>query len=262
MAARLAPVPDLDEELDRLFGLPLQSYTSARNDLARRLRAAGQTEAAEATAKLPKPSGSAWAVNQLSRQRRGELEALVALGRGLADAQLRAVGGDDAADFVQLRSDHAHAVRSLSAAAIDVLERAGSRPSDAVKRRIGETLRALSLDPTDPNPLLEGRLTEDSQATGFSLLERFELPAKGVRRQGKRAAPARERRAELREQLRAARAAAREAAAQAASAGREAAASRRTAERLEQAAIKAAAEAEQSAAAVEALERQLREAKA
>jgi hypothetical protein len=261
MAARLAPVPDLDEELDRLFGLPLSSYTSARNDLARRLQAAGQTEAAEATAKLPKPSGSAWAVNQLSRQRRGELEALVALGRGLANAQLRAVGGDDAADFVQLRSEHADAVRSLSAAAIDVLEQTGSRPGDAVKRRIGETLRALSLDPTDPNPLLEGRLTEDSQATGFSLLERFELPAQSVRRQGKRA-PARERRAELRERLRAARAAARDAAAQAASAGREAAASRRTAERLEQAAIEAAAEAEQSAAAVEALERQLREAEA
>jgi hypothetical protein len=259
MAARLAPVPDLEEELDGLFGLPLSSYTSARNDLARRLRAAGRTEAAEATAALPKPSGSAWAVNQLSRQRRRELEELVALGRRLADAQLRAVAGDDAADFAKLRSEHADAVRSLSAAAIESLEQAGSRPGDAVRRRIGETLRALSLDPTDLNPLLEGRLTVDSQAPGFSLLERFELPARGGRRQRKRAS-AGERRAELREQLRAARAAAREAASRATSAGREAAASRRTAERLEQAATEATAEAERSAAAVEALERELREA--
>jgi hypothetical protein len=258
MAARLAPVPDLEQELDRLFGLPLSDYTSGRNDLARRLRAAGQTAAAEATAKLPKPSVSAWAVNQLSRQRRRELEELVAVGRRLAEAQLRAVGGDDAAGFVQLRSEHADAVRSLAAAATDLLEQAGSRPGDAVRRRIGETLRGLSLDPTDPNPLLAGRLTVDSQPAGFSLLERFELPARGVRRQGKRA-PARERRAELREQLRAARAAAREAASRAASAGREAAASRRTTERLEQAATEAATEAERSAAAVEALERELRE---
>jgi hypothetical protein len=259
MTARLAPVPDLEQELDRLFGLPLSDYTSARNDLARRLRAAGQTGAAEATAKLPKPSGSAWAVNQLSRQRRRELEELVALGRRLADAQLRAVGGDDAGDFAQLRSEHADAVRSLSGSAIDVLQQTGSRPGDAVRRRIGETLRALSLDPTDPNPLLEGRLTVDSEATGFSLLEQFELPARGAHRRGKRP-PARQRRAELREQLRAARASAREAAARVAGAGREAAAARRTAERLEQAATEAAAEAQRSAAAVEALERELREA--
>jgi hypothetical protein len=258
MAARLASVPDLEQELERLFGLPLSSYTSARNDLARRLRAAGQDAAAEATAKLPKPSASAWAVNQLSRQRRRELEELIALGRQLGDAQLRAVVGDDAGDFARLRSEHADAVRSLSASAIESLEGAGSRPGDAVRRRISETLRALSLDPTEPNPLLEGRLTADSQATGFSLLERFELPAPGGGRERKRA-PARRRRAELREQLRAARAAAREAASRAASAGREAAASRRTAERLEHAATEAAAEAEQSAAAVEAIERELRE---
>jgi hypothetical protein len=262
MAARLAAVPDLEEELDRLFGLPLSSYTSARNDLARRLRAAGRTDAAEATAKLPKPSLSAWAVNQLSRQRRPDLEALVALARRLADAQLRTVGGDDVAEFGQLRSEHAEAVRSLAAAAIDLLEQSGSRPSEAVRRRLLETLRALSLDPSDPNPLLVGRMTSDSQATGFSLLERFELPARGARRRTGRAPAARERRAELREQLRTARAAAREAASAAAAAGREASAARRAAERLERAAADAAADAEQTAAAVEALERELRQTKA
>ena len=43
---RLAVVPDLDTELDDLYGAPLGEFTRRRNDLERRLQAAGQAEAA------------------------------------------------------------------------------------------------------------------------------------------------------------------------------------------------------------------------
>jgi hypothetical protein len=253
--ARLASVPDLDEELDRLYGLPPTAFTAARNDLARRLRAAGRTEAAAETAKRTKPSISAWAVNQLSRQRREDLQALVRLGRRLADAQLRAAAGEGKSEFEKLRSEHADAVRSLSASATEGLREVGGRPGDAVRRRIAETVRALSLDPAEPNPLLEGRLTADSPPTGFSLLERMDVP---TRMQGRaRAAPSGRRSAALREQLRAARTLAKEARGRASAASREAAKARREAERLEALAVGLRAEADQAAARIAALEREL-----
>jgi hypothetical protein len=255
--ARLASVPDLEAELDRLYGLPPSEFTAARNDLARRLRAAGRTEPAAETAKLVKPSISAWAVNQLSRQRRQELEGLVGLGRELAEAQLGAVAGEEGGRFEELSSKHGEAVRELTGAAAALLTDTGARPSDAVRRRIAGTLRALSLDPTEPNPLLEGRLVEDSETTGFSLIERFDVPARSESR-GRAVPRARNRTAELREQLRAARAAVREARSALTAANREAARARREAELKEAAAAAAEAAAGEAAARVDELERELR----
>jgi hypothetical protein len=61
-------VRGLERELDRLFGLPLAELTSEWNELARRLKSAGDREGAEQARALTKPSVAAWAVNQLSRR--------------------------------------------------------------------------------------------------------------------------------------------------------------------------------------------------
>ena len=67
MPRPLASVPDLDRELDELYGLPLEEFTKARNDLAARLRKAHQAEAAEVVHSLKKPSVVAWSANRLAR---------------------------------------------------------------------------------------------------------------------------------------------------------------------------------------------------
>src|SRR6266705_402343 len=98
MTPRLAVVPELDSELDRLYGLPLEEFTAARNELAARLRKAGQTEASERVRSLRKPSVAVWAVNRLARRHPGDLETLVNAGQRLRDAQgaaLRGQGSDD-----------------------------------------------------------------------------------------------------------------------------------------------------------------------
>ena len=41
MTRPLAAVPDLEQELDGLYALPLEEFTKARNDLAARLKQAG-----------------------------------------------------------------------------------------------------------------------------------------------------------------------------------------------------------------------------
>ena len=72
-----------DEEIDALYGLALDEFTSARNDLARDLRKQGDRERADAVAKLPKPSRAAWAVNQLARRHPGEVDDLLRAGEEL-----------------------------------------------------------------------------------------------------------------------------------------------------------------------------------
>ena len=95
--ARLAVVPDVETELEQLFGLPLDQFTAARNELASRLKSAGQTDAAERVRELRKPSVPAWAVNQLARREPEAVGRLVESGERLRKAQAAALAGGDAA---------------------------------------------------------------------------------------------------------------------------------------------------------------------
>jgi hypothetical protein len=257
--AKLAPVPDLEQELDRLYGLPLTEFTAARNDLARRLRAAGQHDGAAEVAALAKPSVSASAVNQLARRRPREVEELARLGGELVDAQLAAASGDDGDRFEQARARHGRAATALATAAADLLAESGGRaPSDAVRRRISDTLRALSLDPERHDELVHGHVSADAEPTGFALAARLGVAAAPGRRAG-RAEPKRARAAELRAELGDARTAAREARRRASEADRDARRAEQEAERAAKRAAPAASEADEAASRVEALEQELRQ---
>src|SRR5215212_2423814 len=89
----LASVPDVDQELDDLYGLPLEEWTQARNDLAGRLRKAHQTAQADAVRGLRKPSVVAWTVNQLARREERRMEALLNAGARLRASQEEALRG-------------------------------------------------------------------------------------------------------------------------------------------------------------------------
>jgi hypothetical protein len=257
--AKLAPVPDLEQELDRLYGLPLSEFTAGRNDLARRLRAAGQSEAAAEVAGLAKPSVSAWAVNQLARRRRHEVEDLARLGGELVEAQLAAASGDDGDRFEQARADHGRAASALASEAADLLAETGGRaPSDAVRRRVSDTLRALSLDPERHDELVQGHVAADAEPTGFALAARLGVPSAPGRR-GRRVQPKRARAAELRAELGEARAAARDARRRASEADRDARRAEQEADRAAKRAATAASEADEAASRVETLEDELRQ---
>ena len=64
----LAAVPDLEQELDGLYALPLEEFTKARNDLAARLNKEHTPVAAYVVRALSKPSVVAAAANRLARE--------------------------------------------------------------------------------------------------------------------------------------------------------------------------------------------------
>ena len=108
---KLTSVPDVDEELDRLYGLPLEEFTAARDDLSKRVRAAGLRDQADEIKALRKPPVSAWAVNQLARastattSRRSHRPA-----SRLAKAQAEALSSGGRERFAAARDEHAAAL--------------------------------------------------------------------------------------------------------------------------------------------------------
>ena len=144
------------DEIDALYGLPLDAFTKARNDLARRLRSEGRRDEAAEVASLQKPSLPAWVVNQLARERRDHVGALLAAAKAIK-------GGADGAD-----EEFRKAADGLVRAARELLEAQGRRASDAVLKEVATTLRATAAEP--PKDLETARLTESRESSGFDAL--------------------------------------------------------------------------------------------
>jgi hypothetical protein len=196
---RLAAVPDVEAELDELYGGPLDAFTATRNDLASRLRAAGQDDAAARVAELRKPSLPVWLVNQLARREPERVTALVEAAATLGAAQTGRAKETSLADAID---DHRKALQSLGDEAAGLVE----RPlTDDVRRRVSATLRSASLDPARRDRLRAGLLTDEGEEQGFDLVASLGVSS---RRRGPGRTPAREeaRRTTLRKQLDAARA--------------------------------------------------------
>jgi hypothetical protein len=142
---------------EALYGMPLASFTAERNRLAAELKQEGDVEASRAVAKLGKPSVSAWVVNRIYREARGELDALLEAGRRMR-----------AGDVTATRDQRAVLSRLHQLSAV-ILERDGHAASPAMLRRVATTLQALSAIGTfDPDP--PGQLVQDRDPPGFDLL--------------------------------------------------------------------------------------------
>ena len=147
-----------DEEIDRLYQLPLDEFTPARNALA---KARGGKDPAVKT--LQKPSVPAWAVNQLYWRERAVYDRLVKAAERLRDAHRKVLAGK-AADLREAESEHREAVRGALDRARAVLGDGGQAATQATMIAIGETLEAL---PSDDPP---GRLTRPLKPLGFEAL--------------------------------------------------------------------------------------------
>ncbi|MET0792984.1 MAG: hypothetical protein ABW061_15795, partial [Polyangiaceae bacterium] len=65
-----------DQATEALYQAPHESFVTKRQELAAELKAAGDKLAAARLSKLPRPSISAWAVNQLWWQARAAFDVL------------------------------------------------------------------------------------------------------------------------------------------------------------------------------------------
>jgi hypothetical protein len=167
VSPRLAVVPELETELDDLFGRPLDEFTAARNELAKRLRKAGQEDAARRVAALKKPSVPVWAVNQLARRHPDEVQQLVTAGERLRKTQEEAFRGGGSDDVREASGAERTAARMLTRRAHELLEEEGRPTTRAVTDRIGSLLRAAAVDSDAAELLTAGRLSEEVESTGF-----------------------------------------------------------------------------------------------
>jgi hypothetical protein len=251
VSPRLAVVPELESELDDLFGRPLDEFTGARNELAKRLRKAGQEDAAARVQALKKPSVPVWAVNQLARTHPDEVQALVDAGARLRKAQEEAFRGDGGRDAVRAATAaEREAARTLTRLAQELLAEGGRPVTRAVTDRLGSLLRAASIDPDAAALLTAGRLAEEVESTGFSALAGL-APARPPRPKQRRSNEDAERKRREQERKRLEVQVERRRRALAEAEGK--------AERAEQAAEKARADAEEARAALAAAEAELKE---
>ena len=182
MAPRLAVVPELDAELDHLYGSPLDEFTAARNELATRLRKAGQAEAAERVRALRKPSVAVWAVNQLARRHPDEIADLLLAGKQLREAQAEALRGTAADTVREAAAAERAALRQLTRLAEEFLVADGRPASAATLERISRTLRAAAVDPEAAALLEVGRLPDEVESPGFAALAALAPPGSAAKR--------------------------------------------------------------------------------
>ena len=246
-------MPDVEDELDRLYALPLEEFTAARNDLARRLAKAGRRDAADEVKKLAKPSIPVWTANQLARREPGEVRALLRSAEELRKAQERALAGKGAAELQERLAEQRKAVRALARLGREILAAEGRSVSDAVLERIAKTLDAAALDEGSRFLLRAGRLTEELEPPGFDALAGMApaAPPKAPTRAPKKGRSI----ADVRRRLQEARRRAREL-------GREAADAEREAKRAEAAATDARRAAQEARERADEAERAVADAEA
>jgi hypothetical protein len=155
---------------DDLYGLPVEEFTKARDELAKELRKSGKKEAADEVKALRKPSVSAWAVNQAVRRRPQDAKALVKAGDELRKAQRGVVGGRAAPSGLRdATAAHRRLVEELTEEARAALEERGAAAAATVTR-VAQTLRAASIDKETSKALTAGTLAEDVEQAGFGPL--------------------------------------------------------------------------------------------
>jgi hypothetical protein len=251
-------LPDAGRDIDELYALPLEEFTRARNDLARRLKDAGDADAAAEIRGLAKPSVVVWAVNQLARRDPDGVRRVVEAGARMREGQREALAGGSAASLERAAADERDAVAALAREARDVLSGGGRAASPSTIDRVAETLRAAAVNEEAAAALERGALREELEPAGFDLLAGMPVsprrptpkakPKAAEKPPGVDAEERRRRVAEARDELKRAREAER-------AARRDAREARAAAEAAERAAEEAAAAVEEAEAALERVRR-------
>jgi hypothetical protein len=152
----------VEQDIDRLYQLPLSEFIAERNALAK--RAGGDAARVKA---LEKPSAAAWAVNQLYWSDRRLYDGVVKTATRAHKAHSDALTGKKA-DVPLAEAAKAAAVRDAADRAEAILRQSGDAATEATLAAVRETLNALPVDEAAASP---GRLVRPIQAAvGFGAL--------------------------------------------------------------------------------------------
>lgn len=163
--------PSIEDEIDRLFRLPLREFVSERNAISVRLAREGDHEASKRVKALAKPSVSAWAVNQLYWNARETYEALIRAGDDYRTAQGASLAGGGGAEALhEAEETRKVAVREAMERAEEILVAGGQKVGTMLERRLTTSLEALASYGSSLADPPNGRLTADLQPPGFATL--------------------------------------------------------------------------------------------
>jgi hypothetical protein len=244
---------DFEEAIDALYAASPEEFVSTRAGLAKQFKAASRPEEAAAIAAVRKPPLAAWALNQLSRVDRREVDLLLDAGHRLREAQAAVLRGANRVVFERAKADETKALGRLLDEAQKLLEDRGTA-SATVLGQIRESLEAAAVSDDGRTLLARGQFTGPISRSGFELVG--ELAAGTTR--ASRPAPRVDARKQAQQTLREAKAKLRDAEHASRRAWVAADKLRADAEAASRAAEKADAARDQASAEVEELEAQLR----
>jgi hypothetical protein len=198
----------LESEIDGLYALPLDEFTAAREELARRLRGDGDREAAGEVKALRKPSLAAWALNHVRHNEPARVKDLLTAGNKLQRAQAQLVSGGKPDQLREAAAAERQMVDDVVALAEKALADAGHPVAPALQAKLRATAHAAAVSPEAGELLDVGRLITDHEVSdlglmggGAALVSREREPAKrrgpaereaAKREEGKREAAERE----------------------------------------------------------------------
>src|SRR5438552_1764328 len=126
----------LDAEIDRLYALPLDQFTPARDELAKRLRGEGERDASAEVKRLRKPSLLAWGLNQARHRDPQRVDQLIDAGQRLQEAQQQLVAGGQRGLLRDAAADERRMVEEVVALAERELSGAGHPVGAAVESKL------------------------------------------------------------------------------------------------------------------------------
>ncbi len=151
-----------------MYRLTPEDFVTARDSLAKAVKAEGDAQTAAQVRELRRPTVGAWLVNQLVRQRAAEIDELLETAEALRETQVAVLGGKaDGAQLQELSAVRRSQIDALVAAAEAIAVEAGrqSAPLGAVDA----TLIAATSDEDAGAAVRSGRLVKELSYSGFGL---------------------------------------------------------------------------------------------
>jgi multidrug resistance efflux pump len=165
------PSSSVARTIDSLYELALDEFTKARDELARRLKSAGDTEAAAEVKRARKPTLPAWAANQMVRKAPVEWERLRRAVRELREKHGKRSLVEDLRDATRAQRE---ALKACERQVAHLLAKHGHTASPALLQTVVHTLLALAHRASGATP---GRLDRPLEPPGFEVLAGVAPPA-------------------------------------------------------------------------------------
>jgi hypothetical protein len=196
----MAEVAELEQALDRLYGVDLDEFVPARKQLAKELKESGEKVAAETIAAARKPTVAGWVLNQLARRRRKDIDLLLDAGHRVRQAQASLLRGEEPSAFTAARKVEQTTVAKLAKEARSLLAERGT-VSQATIDQVTQSLRAAAVSEEGRHLLARGRFEKPfTEPGGFDALAA--IAPKGPRKQAARKLSSRDALREAKAELR------------------------------------------------------------